>query len=197
MSKTASTLHALPKGGEIESSMSQFAKHDRESCGVDASGHVRIAESPSDGVIDLVGLFGGVSGIGGVGGIDLDLSPFPSSAACAANGDSLCVITQSDEAWGLTPSIDRLRANSVERRAVAAKVGVDAKRRALRMSARAQANLRSARKISALRFDRGVENLFDNSYCLSRDGDDLVEGHGHSPTMSTPFPCVDRSAYAS
>ena len=190
MSNTTSALRALPKRGEIESSMSQFANHDGEPCGVDASGHVRIAGSPSDGVTDLVGL------LGGVGGIDIDLSPFPSSAACVADGDSLYGITQSNEERALTLSIDRFRANSVERRAVAAKGGVDVKCCALQTLACAQANLRSACKISALRFDCGVENLFDKSYCLPRDGDDLVENHGHLPTMWTPFPCVDRSAYA-
>ena len=138
-------------------------------------------------MINLIGMFGG---------IDLDLSPFPSSAACAADGDRRYVITQSNEDWGLTLSIDRFRANSVERRAVAAKGGVDAKRRALPTSGRAQANPRSACKISALRFDRGVENLFEKSYCVPPSGDDLVEDHGHLRTMSTPFPCVDRFAYA-
>jgi len=74
--------------------------------------------------------------------------------------------------------------------------GVDAKRRARQTPARAPADLRSACRISALRFDRGVENLFEKSHGLPHDGDDLVEDHGHLPTMWASFPCADRSAYA-
>ena len=106
MSKTTSALRALPKRGEIESSMSQFANRDGESC------------------------------------------------------------------------------------------GVDAKRRAPPTLTRAHAGLRSACRISALRFDRGVETLFEKPHGLPRGGDDLVEDHGHLPTMWASFPCVDRSAYA-
>lgn len=74
--------------------------------------------------------------------------------------------------------------------------GVDAKRRALQTLARAHAGLRSACRISALRFDRGIENLFEKPHGLPRGGDDLVEDRGHLPTMWASFPCVDRSAYA-
>ncbi|MGD0639564.1 MAG: TonB-dependent receptor [Roseiarcus sp.] len=172
----------------------QFTNHDAELYGFDLSGHVRLVESPTYGVFNLVG------NVGYVRGINLDPSPDKfTTYPPGATSKNLYGMMPLNGKGALTQTLDLFGGkwtNSVELQAVAAKVEVDTERLEPRTPAYALTNLRSAYEIRNVRFDLGVENLFDKLYYLPLGGTDYADSVGKPPSEWQPVPGMGRTLYA-
>ncbi len=173
----------------------QFTNHDAELYGVDASGHVQIAQSPTYGVFNLVGQLGYVRGI------DLDPSPVPTAyGTYAKEGKNLYGMMPFNGKGALTQTIDLFGGkltNAIELQAVAAKMDVDVERLEPTTPAYALTNLRSSYEIRNVRFDLGVENLFDKLYYLPLGGTDYAseKAANGDPNDWQPVPGMGRTLY--
>jgi iron complex outermembrane receptor protein len=172
----------------------QFTNHDAELYGFDLSGHVRLVESPTYGIFNLVGT------VGYVRGINLDPSPDTYTAfPPGATSKNLYGMMPLNGKGALTQTLDLFGGkwtNSVELQAVAAKVEVDTERLEPTTPAYALTNLRSAYEIRNIRFDLGVENLFDKLYYLPLGGVDYADSVGKPPSEWQPVPGMGRTLYA-
>lgn len=161
----------------------QYANHNAELYGFNLSGRVRLAESASFGVVTLSGDAGYTRGINlDTHGNLYDIMPLNGKAALS---DKIAL-------WGGTWT------NTVEMQAVAAKTEVDAVTNELNTPAYALTNLRSAYEFKNIRFDFGVENLFDKFYYEPLGGADIAEWKIDKYATDAPDPVagMGRTLYA-
>lgn len=159
----------------------QFVNHDAELYGFNLSGRVRLAESESYGVVSLSAQAGYVRGIDlTTGGNLYDMMPLNGKAALE---DKIAL-------WGGTWT------NTLEVQAVAAKTEVDLVRSEPTTPAYALTNLRSAFEIKNIRFDAGVENVFDKLYYLPLGGVDLTDYQVENLPAPNPVAGMGRTLYA-
>lgn len=161
----------------------QFGNYKAELYGVDASGRVKLHESPEYGRLQATGV------VSFVYGRNLDIG---NPAHCApANG--LCsatsfLVKRGDGLWNLMPLNARLAlehqfgglTTAVETQLVAAKDHVSANRGEFTTPAYALINLRAAYEWSNLRVDLGIDNVTDALYSLPMGGFDLTQYYRNS-----------------
>ena len=172
------------KGGVITraTDILQYANHNAELYGFDLSGRVRLAESENFGVVTLSGEAGYTRGINlDTHGNLYEIMPLNGKAALS---DKIAL-------WGGT------WINTVELQAVAAKTEVDAVTNELTTPAYALTNLRSAYEYKNIRFDFGVENLFDKFYYEPLGGADIAQWKidGYNTVAPDPVAGMGRTLY--
>ncbi len=133
----------------------QFANHDTLLTGVDVSGRFHLLHDPAYGHLGLSGVLGYVRGR------NLDTR------------DNLYHIMPINGKIALEhalPLYGGTLSSAIEVQAVGAKDQVNAPRREITTPAYALVNLRTAYQYANLRFDLGIENLFDRQYYLPLGG---------------------------
>lgn len=168
--------------GASQVNLLQFANHDAQLYGFDLSGQVRLLQSADYGSLTLSGVAGYVHGRR----ID--------------NGSSLYHMMPLNGKAALEHKIALFGGeltSAVELQAVAAKTDVEAARLEPTTPAYALMNLRSAFEIKNLRFDLGVENLFDNLYYPPLAGVDYADFKaGANSVLHTPVAGMGRTIYS-
>jgi len=199
----------IGQSGSSGGAVLQFTNHNAELYGFDASGRRQIADSPTYGVFNLVGQAGYVRGV------DLDPSSVPATITYVnpKTGAHSTMITNAKESknlYGMMPLNGKgaltqtlnlfggKLTNSVELQAVAAKHEVDAERLEVKTPAYLLTNLRSSYEIRNVRFDLGVENLFDRLYYLPLGGTDYfsMKAANGNPDNWQGVPGMGRMLYA-
>lgn len=159
--------------------MLRFANHDARLYGVDVSGRARLMDSVSYGTLSLVGKLGYTRGV------NLDTN---------ANLYNMMPINgKVGLEHGVAVFSGKLT-SSIEAEAVGAKSNVNAPRNELKTPSFALINMRSSYAWQNLRFDVGVENLFDKRYYAPLAGKD-VSGPWVGAAAS-PLVAPGRSIYA-
>ena len=137
-----------------------------------------------------------------VRGIDRDPSPVPTAyGAYAKESKNLYGVMPFKGKGALTQTISLCGGkltNAIELQAIAAKMEADAKRLEPTTPAHALTNLRSSYEIRNVRFDLGVENLFDKLDCLPLGGTDDASEKAANGDLNNwqPVPGMERTLYA-
>lgn len=143
----------------------EFSNHDAELYGVNISGAMPLLVSPRFGRFALTGVAGYVHGENAVTGVSLyHMMPL--------NGR-----------LSLTHGLGRW-SSAVELDLVGGKRNVDTTRNELETAGYALVNLRTAYDTGSVRFDFGVENVFDTYY------EHPLAGHNIEPTMGNRLPSL-------
>ncbi|WP_245270806.1 TonB-dependent receptor [Beijerinckia mobilis] len=167
--------------GSGQVNLLQFANHDAEIFGVDLSGRIRLFKSGDYGSLALSGIAGYTRGV------RLD------------NGSSLYHMMPMNGKVALEHKIDvlgGLLTTMVEGEAVAAKNNIEAVRLEPTTPAYGLMNFRSSFEFANVRFDFGVENIFDKLYYAPLAGS-YVAGYkaGISSPLQTPVAGMGRTFY--
>ena len=153
----------------------QFANHDAEIYGVDISGRVTLANSEDYGKFALSGVAGYVHGRN------------------ADTGDSLYHMMPLNAKFALEHRLGNW-SNTAEVQLVDAKTDVEQVRNELQTPGYALVNLRTSYQWGQVRFDAGVENLFDQQYYSPLGGAYL--GDGAMGKFDLPVAGMGRTVYA-
>ena len=160
----------------------KFANHDAQLYGVDISGRVRLLDSPDYGRLALTGV------VGYVHGKNLD------------TGDKLYHMMPFNGKVALEHKLGLYGGswtNALELQAVGAKTAVSAVRKEPTTPSYALLNMRTSYEWKNIRFDLGVENLFDKHYYLPLGGVDFADFRaGGSVGRIGALPGTGRSIYA-
>ncbi|NOT71245.1 MAG: TonB-dependent receptor plug domain-containing protein [Hyphomicrobium sp.] len=143
----------------------QFANHDAELYGVNISGSMPLAVSPAFGRFALTGVAGYVHGENADTGVSLyHMMPLNGRLS----------LTHALGGW----------TSAIELDLVGGKRNVDTTRNELETAGYALVNLRTAYDTGGVRFDLGVENLFDTYF------EHPLGGHYIEPTMGNRLPSL-------
>lgn len=154
----------------------QFVNHDAELYGVDARGHLRLAQDTVIGDIGLTGMMSYVYGKNrDTGGALYHMMPFNGRVA----------LEQKSEHW----------TNAVELQFVTAKDRVDNERLELETSGYLLLNVRSSWEHGNLRLDAGIDNVLDTYYELPLGGVEITPMLFGQPKDTVPG--MGRSFYLS
>ncbi|MGJ0503090.1 MAG: TonB-dependent receptor [Methylocystis sp.] len=174
--RTGGTFNSFPVPNSYIFQIMQFRNFNAELYGVDASGRVKLHESPEYGRLQAVGV------VSFVYGRNLDIGNpqycLPGNGFCSV---ASFLIKKGDGLWNLMPANARIALEhqigglsmAAETQLVAPKDHVSANKGEFTTPAYALLNLRAAYDWSNMRIDLGVDNVTDALYSLPLGGFDL------------------------
>lgn len=174
--RTGGTFNSFPVPNSYIFQIMQFRNFNAELYGVDASGRVKLHESPEYGRLQAVGVASFVYGR------NLDIGNpqycLPGNGFCSV---ASFLIKKGDGLWNLMPANARIALEhqigglsmAAETQLVAPKDHVSANKGEFTTPAYALLNLRAAYDWSNMRIDLGVDNVTDALYSLPLGGFDL------------------------
>jgi iron complex outermembrane receptor protein len=175
--RTGGTFNTFPVANSYVFQILQFQNFKAELYGVDASGRVKLYESPDFGRLDAVGVFSFVYGRNLT--IGNPSHCLPQQGFCSLTS---YLVKRGDGLWNLMPANARIGLQhqlggltlAAETQLVAPKDHVEANKGEFRTPAYALLNMRAAYEWSNLRVDLGVDNLTNALYSLPLGGFDLT-----------------------